>query len=261
VPDATHSAVERVHVGDGVDAQAIATRLGRVAHAGLVPIERVVIEGDTLVVVTRVIEGHPIADEPRAFLTDKVVALGTELLPALTALADQGLAHGRLDARRVLRRDDGSLVVAGATGLTDDGRAATPDDDARALVSLLIGALPEKAPAVTRAGLEALLAEAVPLAGLHTRLVAVRAAIPIPKGRQIRSIKRLAFPPAPISQKRSKRYLVRVLLTAAVVGLGLYVAFDVAEGKPADAAPTPVVKAERRGDVLYVTLPPLPPKP
>lgn len=254
-----------MRLGDGVDGDTIARALARVVHPGLAAVTRARVEDGHLVVDEVGVEGHALADEARPTLVDKVIALGAELLPALRALADAGIAHGRLDAARVVRREDGALVVVGAAGLTAEGRAATSADDVRALLVMMRALLPERTPEVTRRDLDALIAAEPPLDTLHARLVALRAAVPIPAGRHIRSIQRLAFPHPPAPKKKSKRYMLRVLLTSAIVGLGLYAAFDAAgpgaaSGAAGDAPARALAPKRPDEGVVYLKLPPLPPR-
>jgi hypothetical protein len=250
-------------------------RLVALAHPQLARIRDAHVDGPALVCVEAGVAGTPLEASDAATFTDKVLALATELVPALQALAQAGLAHGQIARERILRSDDG-LVLVGASGLRADGNLATSNDDVRALLSMIDALLPANAPASIRTGLAALVAappDAADARALPAALVALRATIPIPPGRHVRSIKRLAFPPPVNPPKRSKRYLVRIVLITAIVGLGLMALLsagpevawsDRADG--ADAADTAGPDASNattrdRSGVVFIHTTPLPSTP
>lgn len=240
---------------DGAPA-ALAERLAAFAHPGVAPIARALVHGGALFTAERTVAGTPLTEDGKSPFADKALAVGTELARALDALAEAGLAHGEVEARHVVRTDDGPVLV-GTTGLRADGTLAEAADDARALAALVLSLLDERAPDAVRSRLEALGA-APPAAGQLLRtMAAARAAIPVSRHRHVRSIQRLAFPPPKKSSKKKRnwRYARRVVLALAAVVIGLVMLFE-GTGTTIAKEQRPSARRDTPG-VVYVHLPPL----
>lgn len=242
---------------------AVAQALVRVTHPRLAPIVDAFVADGVLHVVEQVVHGEPL--ERASPYSDKVLACGIELAPALQALAERGLAHGDVRPEVILRTDAG-LVLVGASGLTRDAKLATPEDDMRALAAVLLPMLAPGAPENVRGALQKL-ADGTSLAGpsaltsaeLQPFLVRLRASIPVPRGRpEVRSIQRLAFPPPRIPPRRSKRYTIRILLIVALVGLGLYALFGGRSTTPEPAKePIAAPQVRQKDGVVFIRTTPL----
>ncbi|MFO0745594.1 MAG: hypothetical protein U1F43_07970 [Myxococcota bacterium] len=239
----------------------LAARLKAFAHPRVAPIVEAAVVDGALATVEPRIAGEPLPPPGAVGFTDKALAIGADLAPILHALDQAGLAHGDLGRDAVLWTDDG-FVLVGVTGLRPDGSPATSADDVRALAELMAQLLSASAPANIRSGLARIAAEPPPAAALPGAINALRAAIPIAPGRQVRSIQRLAFPPPPKKPKRGKRYLARIILIATLVGLGLMAAMSASGIDIAKSPGAPATSPKDRPGVVFIHTTPLPkPKP
>jgi hypothetical protein len=121
-------------------------RLVDLAHPGLPAVYETGTSDGRSFVVCEHVTGEPVASltlSGAPLATTAALDLVGQAALALHAAHRRGVAHGALSARWLLRRDDGSVTVAGwMLGPAD----ASPSDDLRALADVLLTCLGAEAP-------------------------------------------------------------------------------------------------------------------